>query len=205
MAKKSIVKFSGIKQTGENILKFINAQIKDDRLLRDVGKETVDQITKRTQERLEEYKQDPLKPLTVAQRKVFQQNFGVGEFFEPKRSNLTMSGQLLRSLRFRIQSGLVIISLLPARYVSVLSKTRAEIIKGTKFDGSPNNKKLLGIAASYLAQPQENKTNIQVKDDLEKRKRKFFFISEKLNTLLTNKISQALRKKLSTYRRLLRK
>jgi hypothetical protein len=205
MAKKNIVKFSGIKQSGENLLKFINTQLKDDRLLREVGEITVDQIKRRTRGRQEEYKQDPLKPLTVAQRSVYIQNFGGDDLASPKQSNLTLSGQLLNSLRHKIQQGLAVIYLYDPRKSPVQNKTRAQIIKGTKFDGSKNNKKLLGIAASYLAQPQESKTNTQVKNDLEKIKRKFFFVSEKLNTLLTNKISQMLRRKLSTYRRLLRK
>lgn len=204
MAKKNIVKFSGVKQTGENILKFINAQLKDDRMLAEVGKITVDQIKNRTRGRQEEYKQDPLKPLTVAQRSVYIQNYGSNDLASPKQSNLTLSGQLLDSLRHKVQQGLAVIYLYDPRKLPS-KKTRSELIKGTKFDGSKQNKKLLGIAASYLAKPKESKTNTQVKNDLEKIKRKFFFVSEKLNTLLTNKISQMLRRKLSTYRRFIRK
>jgi hypothetical protein len=184
MAKKTTVKITGISQARDNALKFINSTTKDREFLDFVGQTAADQIRSavRAGGRTDPaYFQPPLEDSTVDRRKTLikQGNSFDQKIVNPNRSNLSMSGQLLDSIYFRINESI--------STVVLLIKKQRNPYKGKS------------------GQPLENKDNVEIKDDLEKRGFKFFFISEKLNTLLENKITQQLRRKLSLYNKIVRK
>lgn len=184
MAKKTVIKISGIKEARDSALAFINKQTKDREFLDLVGQTATDQLRNavRAGGRTDPaYFQPPLEDSTVERRKTLikQGNSFDPKIVTPKRSNLSMSGQLLDSIYYRINESISTVVLL-------IKKPR-----------NPYRGK--------SGQPLENKDNVEIKNDLEKRGFKFFFISEKLNTLLENVITQQLRRKLSLYNKINRK
>lgn len=184
MAKKTVVKISGVKEARDSAIAFLNKEIKDREFLDPVGQTAADQLRNavRSAGRTDpEYVQPSLSDGTIERRKTLikQGNSFDPKIVNPKRSNLSLSGQLLDSISFRINESINTV-------VLFLKKQRSPY-KGKK-----------GQALEY-------KDNVEIKNDLEKRGFKFFFISEKLNTLLENIITQQLRRKLSLYNRITRK
>lgn len=181
--KKAKITISGIGEQKQVLLKVLNKAINDPLLLDEIGKTAVEQIRNRTRGRLEEYKQDPLSDDGKDQR---ERLIRAGNAFDravvrqPSTSNLSMSGQLLNSIYYRVNQAL--------GTVSIMIKSQRNPYKGIRKD------KLDGAL--------DNNT---VKDDLEDRGRKFFFISAKLNTLLQAKITAKLRQALTIFRALRRK
>lgn len=184
MAKKTTVKITGIQEARDNALAFINKEIKDREFLDFVGQTASDQIRNAVRSGGKgdpAYFQPPLSDSTIERRKTLikQGNSFDPKIVNPKRSNLSLSGQLLDSITFRINQSINTVVLL-------IKKPR------TPYKGK-------------TGQALENKDNVEIKNDLEKRSFKFFFISEKLNTLLENIITQQLRRKLSLYNKITRK
>lgn len=181
MAKKTSVKITGVSQARDNILKFLNNTIQDKQVLNELGQVAADSIRNRTRAGMEEYKQKPLSKTTQERREaLIPKNSFDDKIVKPKRSNLSLSGQLLESISFRINNAQALVTLF-------LYKPRLPY-NGTKKSALKNDK-----------------DNVQIKNDLESKGRKFFFISEKLNAQLENRITQALRRKLAQYNRLRRK
>lgn len=181
MAKKSSVKIRGIGNVRDNLLKVINNSIKDKSFLDDVGTLAADQIRNRTRGRLEEYKQPDLKDSTTKRRKAL---IGAGNALDqrlsrPKQSNLTLSGQLLASITHRV------------------NQTQASISLFLNNQRQPYT--------GVRGKPLENKSNNEIKSSLEKLGRKFLFVSVKLKAQLESKITQQIRRNLSTYNRIRRK
>ena len=181
MANKTSVKITGTKEIRDNVLKFLNKEIKESSTLQIIGKEASDQIRNRTRGRLEEYKQEPLTDGTVKRRKAL---LDAGNMFDdrlsrPKQSNLTLSGQLLGAISFRINQALGTVSIILLEGRVAYTGKRGKVL--------------------------ENTTNKEIKKDLESRGRKFLFISSKLAIQLEKRITQILRTKLSIYNRLKRK
>ena len=181
---KAKVTIRGVKEARDGLLNVINKQIKDPAFLNDIGKQTVDQIKNRTRGRLEEYKQPVLtseSTLTTRERLIRAGNaFDRSIVRSPKTSNLSLSGQLLNALYFTINQAQGVITIM-------LSNPRTAY---------------RGIRKASL----ENKSNNnEIKDELESKGRKFFFISEKLKANLESKIAASLRKTLSLYNRVRRK
>ncbi len=208
MAKKASVKITGVSQARDSALKFLSQSVKGKELLNKLGQEAADQIRNRTRGRLEEYRQKEITEVTKAVRQVYLENFGgKGDLSRPKTSNLTLSGQLLDAIKFRVNESAanITIYLEDSRFVNKLTKTRKEIIQATKFGKNKEKNKLLGIAASILADQKPSKSNKEINKDLESRGRKFFFLSPKLNALLESKIADELRRQLSIYNKIKRK
>lgn len=184
MAKKTSVKITGIAEARDSAIKFLNDSISNDEFLKQVAEQTIDQIQKavRSGGRTDPaYFQPPLSDSTIERRKTLikQGNSFDPKIVNPKRSNLSLSGQLLDSFQYRTNKALSTI-------VLFLNKSR---------------KPYRGVKGQEL----ENKDNVQVKNDLEKRGFKFFFVSEKINTLIENFITKELRRKLSLYNKINRK
>ena len=178
MAKKTVIKFTGIKAARDNALEFLNKSTKDSKFLNSVAEITVDQIRKavRAAGRTDPaYFQPPLSDGTIKRRETLirQGNAYNTTVVIPKRSNLSMSGQLLDSISYRINQSLSEITLF-------LTRPR------TAYKGKNG-------------QPLENKDNVEIKRDLEKRGYKFFFVSDKINTLVVNQISKSLSRLLKLY------
>ena len=185
MANKTVVKITGTDKAKKNAVDFINQFKKSDDFLNVIGAEAVRQIQARTRSAGKvdpEYTQPELTKYTKEQR---EKLIRAGNSFDSKivrqnRSNLSMSGQLLNSIFYAI------------------SAASGEItLKINEF-----RKAYKGIRKAELELKQNNK---EIKNDLESRGFKFFFISKKLAALLENKIAQELRRKLSIYNKLLRK
>jgi len=181
---KAKVTVRGVKEAKDGLINVINKQIKDPKFLSEIATQAVDGIKKRTRGRLEEYKQPPLKSKTTL--KTRDRLIRAGNAFDrsivrtDKTSNLSMSGQLLEALYFTVNQAQGVINIM---------------IK------APRNA-YRGIRKATL---ENKKNNQEIKDDLESRGRKFFFISEKLRANLESKIAQSLRKTLSIYNRVRRK
>lgn len=182
MAKKATVKITGIGQARDNALKFLNATKKDNEILNTEGKFTADQIRTRTRGRQEEYKQNPITKATAKRREslIKSGNFLDERQTRPKQSNLTLSGQLLGAITYKINSAFseIIIFLNPDR----------RPYKGTR-----------GFDLENL------KDNNEIKKDLESRGRKFLFLSERLRINLENRLVKELKRRLSIYNKIKRK
>lgn len=226
MAKVTI---KGIPQARDNALKFLKNTVKDKKFLDEMGQLTADQIRRRTKDRREEYKQKDLKDLTVEVRSVLAEVNDTNEFFRKGKSNLTFTGQLLDSIMHKVDvaTGFISIFLKDKRITNnALSRTEAReryyqyldidhnsgnALKSTfdiktRQEIRTNKDFRLKIKALFIASyKQPEKGNNEIKNDLEAKGFRFFFISTKLNTLLTSKIAEQLRRKLSLYKKIVRK
>lgn len=182
MAKKATVKIRGVGEAKENLLKLVSNAIKDQTILKEVGSLAVQQIKSSTRARLEEYKQPELTPSTVDRRKslIESGNAFDSKIVSPRRSNLSMSGQLLSSLTYRI------------------NQTLGEV---TLF--------LTPLRRAYKGRQGQNLENIkdnnQVNADLESQGRRFLFISARVENRLQAKIVEKLRKAIQIYNKIKRK
>lgn len=177
MAKKSAsVTIKGLDKSKDKIQGLLRKIEKDPEILNDIAELTSGEIKRRTRARLDEYKQPELQESTVVRRKDLIAIGNGSEFSAPRRSNLTLSGQLLDSIAF------------------VINLATGKI----NFFLKPGRIPYLGLSGKNL----ETKTNDEIKSDLEKRGFKFMFISESLNARLQNRLKQIFRRKLSNFKRL---
>jgi hypothetical protein len=123
---------------------------------------------------------------------------------------------LLDSISYRFNKSIseIVLFLNPERKDIVFDKNKARDeyynlldkdynATNSKAKGKNNLKsKALGL---LMRKKEKQKTNVEVKDDLEKKGRFFFFISDKVTALLEAKTSEFVRKKLDTYNKLRRK
>lgn len=180
---KNEVKITGVKEAQDNLLNEINKAVSSTSFLQEVGTEAADQIRKRTRGRQEEYKQTKLEGSTVGARKRL---IARGNAFDSRivrdetTSNLSMSGQLLDAIKVTVNQAQGIITLF-------LQPIREPYKEAT------------------LKEQVEAKDNIQIKEDLEKIGRKFFFISERLKATLEARIATALRRSLKLFDRIKRR
>jgi hypothetical protein len=179
---KNEVKITGTKEAQDNLLKEIRNAVTDERFMRELAEEAIDQIKKRTRGRQEQYKQDKLEKSTIGARKRLIER---GNAFDPaivraETSNLSMSGQLLNSMRYKLDEfrGIITLFINPDR----------ELYKD-----------------ATLQETIDKKDNIEIKEELEKRNRKFFFISDRLKANLQNRIADGLRRSLKLYDKIKRK
>lgn len=184
MAKKTVVKITGVNQARTNALEFINKQSKDPDFLKGLGEEAAFQIASavRSKGRTDPaYFQPPLEDSTIERRKTLikQGNSFNAKIVTPKGSNLSMSGQLLDAIKSRVNYSIstIVLFLKPQR--------------------SPYKGK--------SGQPLESKTNNEIKKELESKGFRFFFLSDKISILLENLITKQLRRKLALYNRINRK
>lgn len=182
MAKKATVKITGLGRARDNALKFLDNTKKDNQVLDEYGQLLADQIRNRTRGRLEDYKQDPLTKGTVKRREslIKSGNFLDERLTRPKQSNLTLSGQLLRSITHKI------------------NRSVSEIVLFL----NPIRKAYRGARGQNL---ENLKDNNEIRKDLESRGRRFFFMSEKLKIQLENRLVKDLRRKLAIYNKIKRK
>lgn len=176
--KKINAQIKGIDSVTANLKRFLTEAIKDEQTLQAVAKEVVDQVQKRTRARLEEYKQPKIQKTTVERRKTLIRQGNSSEFAEASRSNLTLSGQLLNSIRFATEKAKSLI----------------------RFSLSDFRRPYKGKRGQDL----ENKTNTEIKEELESRGFKFLFISDKLRARLQSKLKAEIRRQLQNYRKLRR-
>lgn len=210
MAKKTSVRITGVGQARDNLLRALLNNVKDPELLNQLGNLAAEQIVARVRGRADaEYKQPEIKDVTVEARKLYNKHYQTDPLYSPKRSNLTLSGQLLKSIKHRINTALREItlyidpkrsqyfdkSLAQKEYDTILDKDRNATNKNAK------GKNKLKASAAALLLKSENKNNVQIKEDLEEKGRKFFFISEKLNKRLTEELTRYIRTKLSAFRK----
>lgn len=181
MAKNKVV-IRGIPEARDSLLKAINSAVKEKSFLDSLGKETANQIRNRTRGRLEEYKQDDLTAYTKETR---ERLIRAGNAFNPaivkkNRSNLSMSGQLLGAINYRINQA-------QGSWTIFIESARQAY---------------RGIRKQQL---ENKKNNNEIKDDLETAGRKFFFVSDKLKLNLESKIAASLRKSIQIYNKVKRK
>jgi len=182
MAKKATVKITGLSRARDNALKFLDNTKKDNQVLDEYGQLLADQIRNRTRGRLEEYKQSALTKGTVKRREslIKSGNFLDERLTRPKQSNLTLSGQLLRSITYKVNNAF------------------SEIILYL----NPDRKAYRGARGQNL---DNLKDNNEIRKDLESIGRRFFFISEKLRINLENRLVKELKRRLSIYNKIKRK
>lgn len=176
---KTKVEIKGVREVSNNLKSFIKSIGQDEALLVELGKEATQQIKRQTQARLDEYKQPDLKKSTKERRKSLIKSGNTSEFTKDTRSNLSLSGQLLNAIRFEVNAARSLISI----YLN------------------PNRRKYIGVKGTPIG---EDKTNVQIKSDLEKKRFRFLFISKKLEAILQSKTISAIRRKLSQYNKLKR-
>ncbi len=182
MAKKTSVSITGFKQARESLEKFVRRQFQEPNVLEPIAVLASDQIKKRTRGRQEEYAQDEISKATKKRRKslIKSGNAFNARVSKPNQSNLSLSGQLLESIRSKLQTA-------QSTIVLYLFNPR---------------KPYKGVKGQDL---ENKKTNTQIKSDLDALDRRFLFISDKLKIQLENKLAQILRTKLSLYNKILRK
>lgn len=167
-------KITGVDDVSAGLKRFLTQAIKDETTLKAVATDLVDQIQKRTQAKQEDYKQPKLKKSTIERRKTLIKQGNSSAFADASRSNLTLSGQLLSSLRFAVESA-------------------SSLIKISLSDFRRPYKGKSG-------QDLEKNTNSEIKTELESRGFKFLFISEKLTARLQSKLKAEIRRQLQNYR-----
>lgn len=208
------VSITGLDAVKASMTKFLTTALNDKILLTDVAELTKDQIVKRTQGRQEEYKQKNLKPVTIEARKILMDINGHSGFAKPTISNLTLTGQLLESVSYKIlqASAKIVFYLKDYRYdLLPLSQAEKKVRYNQIIDQDHNatnksrkdSKDKARINALFIAAKKpKHKTNTEIKKDLEQRGFRFFFLSENLQALLKNRIKQEFRRKLSNYKKL---
>jgi len=215
MAKKATVKITGLGQARDNALKFLNATKKDSQILNIEGKFTSDQIRDRTEGRQEEYKQKDLSNVTVEARKIYAGFYETSPLAIPKRSNLTLTGQLLGAIKHKVNSAAseIIIylsdnrrnrkipdSIVQEMYDGIIDKDRNATNSKRK-----NPKIKDKLTAIFLLKNQKDKTNNEIKNDLEAKGRRFLFISDRLKANLEERIVKELKRRLDLYNKIKRK
>lgn len=215
MAKKAFVKITGITQARDNALKFLNQTKKDSKILETEGKFAADQIRDRTEGRQEQYKQNDLKNVTVEARKIYAGFYDTSPLAIPKRSNLTLTGQLLGAIKHKVNSAAseIIIylsdnrrnrkipdSIIQEMYDGIIDKDRNATNSKRK-----NPKVKDKLTAIFLLKNQKDKTNNEIKKDLEDKGRRFMFLSDRLKTTLENRLVKELKRRLDLYNKIKRK
>ena len=128
-----------------------------------------------------------------------------------------MSGQLLKAINFKVDlvKSTVTIYLTDLRYKLLpLSKNEAIVQYNTIIDRDNNatnakrkdprdEARISGIALA--SKQQDEKTNRQIKRELEQRDRRFLFISDTVNALLESNLGKELRRRISIYNKIKRK
>jgi len=182
MAKKATVKITGLKEARDSALKFLNTTKKDSKILNTEGQFTADQIRNRTRGRQEEYKQNPITKGTSKRREslIKSGNFLDERQTRPKQSNLTLSGQLLGAITYKINSAF-------SEIIVFLNPTRKAYRGARGFD------------------LENSKDNVEIKKDLEAKGRRFLFLSERLRTNLENRLVKELKRRLDLYNKIKRK
>lgn len=176
MADKTKVTITGVDDIRIKFKKFLRASERDPAILSDVAVTTREQIIKRTQASLDEYKQPDLAQSTKDRRKKLIAAGNGSNFAKPTRSNLTLSSQLLNAIIFRIN-----------------------IVDGiVNFFFKDHRNPYIGVRGK----PLETQTNTEIKYDLEQQGRRFMFLSAKLTSQLQTRIIRALRRRLSNFNKL---
>lgn len=206
MAKKSIVTIKGIPQAQKNAIKFLDSQTKNAELLNTLGKNITFEIAMRTRARLEEYKQDPLKESTIISRELLAEVNETNKFTIPKRSHLTFSGQLLDSIRHKIDTTSANITLFLVntrkKYKQI---TKESISRAASKKSKSKRGAYYALGNVILQEKQTEKSNTQIMNDLESQGRKFLFMSVKVKAQLEKNITRHIRKQLQLFNRIRRK
>lgn len=215
MAKKAFVKITGITQARDNALKFLNQTKKDAKILETEGKFAADQIRDRTEGRQEQYKQNDLANVTIEARKIYAGFYDTSPLALPKRSNLTLTGQLLGAIKHKVNSAAseIIIylsdnrrnrkipdSIIQEMYDGIIDKDRNATNSKRK-----NPKVKDKLTAIFLLKNQKDKTNNEIRKDLEDKGRRFMFLSDRLKTTLENRLVKELKRRLDLYNKIKRK
>lgn len=220
MAKKASVTIQGVEAANKKISELIEKIGKSEELYTFIGDNVKTQITNRTKTNKESYKQPSLQPVTIEARKLLEQaGNSTGKGYGASKSNLTFSGQLLNSIKYALNtaSGNIKFYLNDYRYNLIKpTKDQAQQYYNTMLDKDRNfsNNKYLsemglstktidkGLAKKEREQlksqaywmlvnsKEKNKTNNQIKDDLEAKGRKFFFISQDVITQVENQLTR---------------
>ncbi len=193
MAKKASVTIQGVEAANKKISELIEKIGKSEELYTFIGDNVKTQITNRTKTNKESYKQPSLQPVSIEARKLLEQaGNSTGKGFGPRKSNLTMTGQLLDSIAYKINllSGEIRLFLNDTR--TKLKLPSKDLISGKRPKGGW--KKETFIAYNMLLKTEQNKTNNQIKDDLESKGRKFFFISQDVITQVENQLTRWFKK-----------
>jgi hypothetical protein len=206
LAKKTAVSIKGVGQAQKAALDFLRNQSTDKRIFNQIGSELALQIQRRTTAKLDEYKQKPLTESTIISREIMAEANQLSEFSKPKQSNLTLSGQLLGAIRnkFDSASATIIIFLNNSRN-KLQPPTKESINKVAASKSKSKRGGYYAIGNLILNNPQKNKTNNQIKSDLEDQGRKFLFMSAKLKIQLEKNITSQLRKQLTLFNKIKRK
>jgi hypothetical protein len=204
MAKKAVITIKGVGEAQRNTLKFLNGLTKDTRILDSIGKDLAFQIQKRTAGRQDEYKQDALTESTVISRDISIRLNGLD--VKPKSSNLTLSGQLLSAVRSKsVSASSQIIIFLNAARKKIKKPTKENIKEIAKSKPKKKRSYYYAIGTLMNQSKDENKSNVDIKNDLEKQGRRFLFLSDKLQAMLEAKLREQLSKQLSLYKRVRRR
>lgn len=215
MAKKAFVKITGITQARDNALKFLNQTKKDAKILETEGKFAADQIRNRTAGRQDEYKQDDLANVTIEARKIYAGFYDTSPLAKPKTSNLTLTGHLLSAIKHKTNSATTEIiifltenrrnrkipdSIIKEKYNEIIDKDR-NATNSKRKDPKVKDK----LTALFLLKNQKDKTNNEIKEDLEAKGRRFLFLSDRLKTTLENRLVKELKRRLDLYNKIKRK
>lgn len=189
MAKK-LFRIKNVDRVTKSLKKIFNDVRREKRLLNEIGEFTKDRIVfeARKGNSLEggiKHKLPPLKKSTKAIRGAIKRSAPElidDTFFKANRSNVTLSGQLLKSIKYLIKGGSVFISvggkrtmidLQGVKNVS-LGRTKSGKIKSTK-----RNKGILSAIDFAAAGSKELKTNEDVYADLKSRGFGFIGLDDK--------------------------
>lgn len=175
---KTKAEIIGLDTVTKNLKTFIKNVVKEKDILNELGDTASKQISLQTKSKQKDYRQPDLKKSSIKRRESLIKQGNGSEFAKPKQSNLTLSGQLLNALTYKINQS--------TGFITLFFKEGRRPYKGKS------------------GQSLEQKTNREIVQDLDARGFKFFFISDRLKAQLESKLKAYIRRKLSNYKKLKR-
>ena len=175
---KTKAKITGLKNIEKSTLLALRQGVGSKEVLNDVGQYvTTNLIGNARQGKTNEGTSfDPISKSWIKRKAALADVNNTDEFYKKNKSNLTFTGQLLRSISYRIYQGTLTL--------------------GIYFKG--NRKPYKGIRKAELDGPA---TNAELAEQIEKT-RPFMFISEKMNKVLVNRVIRGLKRSLKNYKRI---
>lgn len=175
---KTSAKITGLKNIEKSTLFALRQGVSSKEVLDDIGDYTTKNLVgyARLGKTSDGSSFSPLSKSWIKRKASLADVNNTDEFYKKNKSNLTFTGQLLRSISYRIYQGTLTL--------------------GIYFKGNRNPYK--GLVKSELDGPA---TNTELAEQIEKT-RPFMFISEKMNKVLVNRVIRSLKRSLNNYKRI---
>lgn len=178
MAKNAVVKITGVKKVGDNLKKIVAAAVSDREHLESLAVVVQKSIVgnARSGKDPDGNKFKPLSDSWIERKSKLSKVNNTSEFYRKRKSNITFTGQLLDSFKYKVVQATLTINFF--------------------FDGF--RKPYKGLRKEALETPATNK---QLASEIE-QVRPFVFVGDKTRDILVNLIRRKIRQQLTNFRKL---